>query len=482
MIKTITPLLLMFMTETINAQSISFTELTPGPSFFDARNGSIASGDIDNDGDIDILLTGKNGNTLHSSLYTNDGNGNFSLVAETPFVGLQFGETEFADVDNDGDLDVLMTGFNNQPVYFANLYLNNGSGVFNLAINTPFEPSSNGDFAFEDIDNDGDQDLMMVGYDTSGNGFAKLYSNNGSGIFTQLSNSTFMPAKEGAIAFIDYDLDGDRDLMISGEDNSGISLTTLYANDGSGLFTIINNANFPGKNTGDIGVADTDNDGDPDIILTGSSGSPLDNTDFYTNNGDGSFSLNTTNDFPSDLILGNVEFADFDNDGDKDLILTGFINASGSQFVGQIFQNMGNNTFQLADTLVPAYLTDLVVADIDNDSDLDAIVLGITGTATDVFKTRTYLNNLNPVGINESKFLQEVNLFPNPTNNFLHINCIDNFIDSIKIFDVTGKLILEEDIKSCGYDIDMTHQPDGLYLLIMYFNSNQQVTKRIIKE
>jgi hypothetical protein len=375
----------------INAQ-ISFDELDPGPTFVDARNGSIAEGDVDNDGDIDVVITGKDGNQLKSTLYTNDGIGNFTMVSGTPFVSLQFGNSEFADIDNDGDLDILITGSNFQPQSFANLYSNDGSGNFSLVSDTPFQVSTEGDVAFEDIDNDNDLDLMMVGYDPQGNGFTKLYQNDGSGEFTELTTSTFEPAKSGSIAFFDYDNDGDNDVIVSGENNNGSILTTLYTNNGSGIFTIVSNTPFIGVMSGDIDIADTDNDGDLDVLLNGSG--PSNTTNIYLNDGSGGFDILTNTNFPQ-TSLGDAAFADFDNDGDMDILVTGAI--IGVQFASDIFENTGSNNFVFAGILNPMYLTSTAIADFDGDSDLDIIMVGINNTPT-AFKTRMFLN-LNALSV-----------------------------------------------------------------------------------
>ena len=464
------------ITGTAIAQNIDFTELIPGPGFLDARNGTIAKGDIDNDGDIDVFIAGKDGSLLRSTLYTNDGKGNFTIVPGTPFPGLEFGDSEFADIDNDGDLDLLLTGSNFQPQYFAKLYSNDGSGNFSLVSNTPFQ-GSQGDIAFEDVDNDNDLDLMMVGYDIQGNGFTKLYQNNGSGVYVELTSSTFEPAKDGSIAFLDYDNDNDPDVIVSGENNIGAVLTTLYSNNGSGVYSAVSNTPFPGVKMGDIGVADTDNDGDMDILLNGSQGGINWISDIYLNDGAGNFSLLTSTNL-SPTSLGDAEFADFDSDGDMDILISG--NGPG-HFYAHIYENTGSNNFVYADTLNPMYLTSTAIADFDGDSDLDVIMLGIQNSSTP-FKTRTFINNLTSVSILEAGFNPGINIYPNPSNDLINVDSNEGPLKGIAIYGMTGKLIFKTDLNSNHFRLSFDDYPSGTYFLrISDQNDKVTVSKFVMK-
>jgi hypothetical protein len=464
----------------ISVGQIDFNELNPGPAFSDARNGSIASGDIDNDGDIDIVISGRDGNQLKTTLYANDGFGNFTIVQGISLVAVEFGDNEFADVDQDGDLDLLISGANTQPVYFTNLYLNDGQGVFTLRQNTPFEPVSSGDVEFGDIDNDNDLDLMIVGYDIQGNGFSKLYQNDGLGNFNELTNSNFEAAKAGSIAFFDFDGDGDNDLIISGENNNNLSKTNLYVNNGQGSYTLQLNTPFIGVNSGDIGIADTDNDGDIDVIINGyapSQSSKL--THLYLNDGSRNFNLQNNTNFPS-TFLGNTEFQDFDNDGDMDLLVTGSI--TGSTFASEIFENTGSNNFIQIEILNPMYFTSNVIFDMDNDNDLDIVMVGINNAANS-FKTRTFVNNLNLLSTPTNKFENSITIYPNPTTDMVLIKTLDNkMLNTLEIYSLSGQLINKKALNTLEYNLRLSGYQSGTYLLkLTNVDKNTEIFK-IIKE
>jgi len=107
---------------------------------------------------------------------------------DTPFEGVFRSSIEFADVDNDEDLDLFISGFTDDEKSFAKLYHNDGLGNFTESVNTPFEPGGACSSKFADIDNDGDPDLLITGGTSSSNIFTKLYTNDGAGNFTEIFN------------------------------------------------------------------------------------------------------------------------------------------------------------------------------------------------------------------------------------------------------------------------------------------------------
>jgi hypothetical protein len=124
-----------------------------------------------------VLITGSADGTFGSSkLYTNDGSGGFSEVMDTPFEEVADGAIAFADVDGDNDQDVLITGTDGSAG-ISKLYTNDGSGNFTEVTDTPFEDVVNGSIAFADVDGDNDQDVLITGQDPV-NYIAKLYLND----------------------------------------------------------------------------------------------------------------------------------------------------------------------------------------------------------------------------------------------------------------------------------------------------------------
>ncbi|HLA57010.1 MAG TPA: T9SS type A sorting domain-containing protein [Flavobacterium sp.] len=140
--------------------------------------GTATFGDIDNDGDPDLLMVGAGPTSSKiANVYVNDGMANFTVMPDTPFIGAQYGSSHFADVNNDGYLDILITGYR-VPDPRADLYMNNGaSGGFTMTAEPIFDGLTNASVAFDDVDNDGDQDLMATGLSATAV-VAQLYLNN----------------------------------------------------------------------------------------------------------------------------------------------------------------------------------------------------------------------------------------------------------------------------------------------------------------
>ena len=156
-----------------------FTEHLKTP--FDAvTSSSIAFADVDGDDDIDLLLTG----SFISKLYVNDGDGNYTEELETPFDGVRYSSTAFADVDGDGDKDVLITGnasksgHNSSPIPMSKLYINDGNGFFTELDNEPFDGVFFSSIAFADMDGDGDLDVMITGRVSFSQTITKTYFND----------------------------------------------------------------------------------------------------------------------------------------------------------------------------------------------------------------------------------------------------------------------------------------------------------------
>jgi len=246
----------------------NFTEVQNTP-FEGVVDSSIAFSDVDGDNDQDVLITGGNGTTSISKLYLNDGLGNFAEMQNTPFLGVQVSSIAFSDVDSDNDQDVLITGgVGNSRV--AILYLNDGLGTFTKKLVTPFEAVAYSTVAFSDVDGDSDEDVLIIGANSSFERISKLYLNDGLGNFTKLQNTSFDGASLGSIAFSDVDGDNDQDVLITGRVDSGPPIAKLYHNDGLGNFTEVADTPFKGVVWGTVAFSDVDGDTDQDVFITGS--------------------------------------------------------------------------------------------------------------------------------------------------------------------------------------------------------------------
>ncbi len=250
-------------------------------------SGSLATGDPDGDGDTDLLIGGEDLDYQASTtLYVNDGGGSFSR-GSTDFAGVFGSSSHFADVDGDGDLDLTVLGQGDRDLPTANVYLNNGSGAFTAA-DSGLPAVLVVSTSLADVDGDGDLDMVVAGQDADYSPSAALYLNNGSGTFSG-ATASFTAVDYGAsTAFGDVDGDGDPDLVITGPDQSEDPTATLYINDGNGAFTDAGAA-LTGVGTGSATFADVDGDGDLDLLITGTASRNDASATLYINDGSGTF-------------------------------------------------------------------------------------------------------------------------------------------------------------------------------------------------
>ena len=457
-------------------QSISFERDTV-QVLHGSDAGNVASADIDMDGDIDILITGNGpGTGVSTTLYANDGSGNFVVLDQPAIVNVFAGAAEFADVDNDGDPDLLITGNTNSPATTANLYLNDGIGSFSIAVASGLEASKHGDIDFGDIDGDGDIDLITTGKNSSGDLIAQLYTNDGSGTYSLVNGTVFVPVWSSSVEFIDTDNDNDLDLLICGQDSSESPNTTLYLNNGSGSFTAVTGTPFVATQTGDIAYGDTDNDGDQDLLITGYNNDFQYISAFYVNNG-GTFNLLPNAPFPG-VALHSSSFADFNNDGNLDLL---HIGVSADGLIGHVYENIGSNNFILADsTLAGSYNGENEISDLNGDGKLDIITTGTSFTMP-LRAPKIYFNQSTTVSINEAPNKEfQVRIFPNPASGYINIETTSDSRTDVTIYDLMGSQIFRNIYFESKFNIQL-NVPSGAYFLHLS-NETLNYRKKVIVE
>ncbi|MCD6580021.1 VCBS repeat-containing protein, partial [bacterium] len=310
---------------------LQFEEINPG-ELANVREGSICYGDIDNDGDLDLILTGYTGTSRVSKIYQNNGAGSFIEINSGQLSGVYQSSIVLGDIDNDGDLDLILTGDTGSN-YISKTYQNSGTGSFTEINSGELTGVERGYVILGDIDNDGNLDLILTGYTGAGH-VGKIYRNDGTGSFTEINSGQIQGVRYSTLNLGDIDNDGDLDLILTGY--NGSYLGKIYQNNGTGNFTEINAGQLTSIDFGAVSMGDIDNDGDLDLIV---SGCPADGnnaaTKTYQNDGTGSFTEIVSGQL-IDLYYSSVASGDIDNDNDLDLILTGYDTVN---YISKIYKN-----------------------------------------------------------------------------------------------------------------------------------------------
>ncbi|HXK45533.1 MAG TPA: VCBS repeat-containing protein, partial [bacterium] len=282
------------------------------------------------------------------------------------------GGIAWADFNKDGKPDLLITGYDwktGSAIARTLLFINKGDGTFEQGITANLPQLGNSVIACGDYNNDSYPDVAIYGYDPQNDGnILKIYQNNGNNTFSDTTlNLSHQELTD--ICWVDYDNDGKIDLSISADNK-----IFIYKNCGNNTFNLYVQ---PLEIKGNISWADYDGDGWVDLLVSGPDKSAI-----YKNTGDGIF-VEMYSNFPG-LRQASIAWGDYDNDGNIDLVLSGRLEDY-TPFTG-VYKNNGNNTFSNVETQIPqVFAGSIVFADINNDGYRDLV---ITGRTMDEFSTR----------------------------------------------------------------------------------------------
>ncbi|SFU71068.1 Por secretion system C-terminal sorting domain-containing protein [Pustulibacterium marinum] len=308
----------------------------------------IKPADLNNDSFMDLLVVKKISSDV-ITYYLNDGEGNFGPETSLDAGFTIYTQIAVGDFNNDGWEDVVSIGDANNEL---KIFINNNLSFTETVLDTWFFFDS--DITTADIDNDNDLDIIAVAGDT-----IKVLYNDGNANFTMEAISHPMIEDFIEVTTTDIDADGYLDIITGG------SNTSVYKNN-EGTITYnptLSNSSINQSDSFLIRGADVDGDGDTDLIIADHIN---DGVKWYANDGNNNF---TTSQIVSDsgVQIYNGEIADFNNDGAIDIIIS-------EEFDVVLFTNDGDGNFTtttVQDT--EDLISEVTTADLNNDTLPDII-------------------------------------------------------------------------------------------------------------
>ena len=430
--------------------------------------------DIDNNGTIDIFGCHDDG---ISSVYNNDGAGNMTydlglIFAESTIPSDNSGNygTIWTDYDSDGDLDLYISkcrlgvGNTNDGRRVNLLFQNDGAGNYtDVALAAGLRPYAQSWSAnFEDIDNDGDMDCVVINHDIS----SVIYENN-NGIFSDITASTGIATELNAlgsagiqIAMEDFDNDTFIDILITVRSGNHY----IFKNNGNKTFGVMPTP-FPGSPMQSAALGDINNDGFIDVVAGYATGfnSPSSTPDaLFLNNGN-------SNNWCEILLRGNS--SNINGIGARIEIYGAWGMQSREVRSGESYGTMNSlmTHFGLAaHTAIDKIRVNWPSGNVDE------------VTNPSINQSFLILEGSNPLST-ESLSASSFNVYPNPTTDFVTISTTE-FSETINIdvYNITGKKVNQQTQSfNTEFILDVSSYSTGIYFIHLETGTKSYVHKLI---
>ena len=452
-------------TGTTTAPAFGASQSNPFGISASGYSASPALADMDNDGDLDLFI----GLSDEMRYYTNTGTSTapafsgYTLPANLNGY-LSYNGLAVGDLDNDGDYDIIHGNDYGPSVSFVE---NTGTAAV-AALGTPVESpfgmifSNNSvitpQITAADIDGDGDQDFLVGSYSAD----FYYYENTGGNVFAAAQKNPFGIQNPGGLllsnpTLTDIDGDGDLDLFygdyyggIQYAENTGTATAPAFGAVSSSPFGLTGVAN---AYLTSLAFADMDNDGDKDVMIGGGTVAAV---QYQENTGTATaavFGAPQTNIIAASTTTGysyaTVSIEDLDRDGDYDVMLSG-------SFAGEhhYYENTGtaaaptfgtfvSNPFGLTST---SYLSFAVLVDMDGDTDIDLVSSDQYGESFFFENTAWSVNTVEAVEQESFK------VFPNPAADFIQVELdeVTGETATIEILNSIGQVVFQNQVGVSG--------------------------------
>lgn len=323
---------------------------------------SMALGDLNNDGDLDMIVLNRGSDSFN--VYMGGSGGGFNGLPNSPIeVGSGPASLALGDLNRDGNTDVAVANEDSDNI---SVMLGDGSGYFREAAGSPIEGvNSPRSVALGDLDGDGDLDMVVA--NSSSDDISVLFG-NGLGGFHSVGSFASGGNLPISVALGDLDSDGDLDMAVANYNSNSIC---VFLGDGAGGFSNAGSPYGTGVLPIDVSLGDLDNNGTLDIVVANSYLSSNE-VSLLMGNGDGSFSAGS----PITAGYGSysVEIGDLNNDGNLDITASG--SALNTDPIVALLLGDGTGNFSRTNVTLGASNRPqpLALGDLDGDGDLDITV------------------------------------------------------------------------------------------------------------
>lgn len=352
------------------------------PQFPDAHILEVAFADVDGDGDLDVIA----GLEMDENrLYINDGTG--KLTWKKGVFSAEKHDTEHvrvADFDGDGNIDVVFVAEDDQNHEY---YLGNGDGTFRDVSDRLLAMSEGNGLDVGDVNNDGLPDIVVGNSGTDGQNFLWINDVDRPGYFIDRTVENLPQVNDATqgIKLADLNGDGHLDMLVANE----VPPNRLLINDGTGVFT-----ERPEQlellvplETREVIVADVDGDGDLDVVFANLTSNARDwdkdpQLRILINNGEAHFIDETAVRLPMNKFsTWAATFIDFDHDGHQDLLVSAITVPGFDADRVRAYRNDGNGHFtDVTDDVIPATTVgrswNITIGDLNGDGIADAFIGG----------------------------------------------------------------------------------------------------------
>ena len=445
------------------------------PQIIDPNTGNepneIESGDLDGDGDIDLVMATYDYNggipaQDYIKWYANDGSGNFTIQATVSSTIQWVDGLAVGDVDGQFGDDIIATSaIQNKLVY----YPSNGMGGFGseVLIATILGPT---EVKVGDINMDGSIDLLVASYTEDK---ALWFSGDGNGNFSAQTDVNSGSGNNPLVLDIgDFDGDTDLDVVVGYYTNQSVEIFyNQYIESGTMTVSWIQDAVTVDSGNSflfQVAFGDVNNDGTMDVLKLDNVSGEVEWFNKVINGASTAYTIsnNTVISRP-----GKMYVADLDNDALNDVIVTdsGSINNAAIWFKG-----VNNSPPVSTPNLLPDsnhQLFDITVADFDSDLDQDIAYVGNFNDS--VYWYENLLETLSIQHLNK----KHTSIYPNPVNSELHLKNDVNQDYEVEIYNMLGQKIGNGTISSIE-TLDVSGLNKGVYVLkIPELNFRQQFVK-----